>query len=185
LHEQDDQEANAAALEITNLDPQKESSPACKRWLDGQRLSVRARLWLALFTLGGVALFSWLVLSQVHVTGASPLEKGSTEALITSLPEVRPRYVQIVVVHQVIYLLDQDGLLKAMWRRQKYTYLLWQQRVAPSSQLVRVDQDVVYLATPGGRTVALRASDGALVCKTKGALSCPLAVDGACQTCGS
>jgi hypothetical protein len=185
LRDQDDEEATVAELEITYLDLQKESSPTCNQWLDGQRLSVRARLWMALFTLGGVALFSWLVLSQVHVTGASPPEKGSTEALFTSSPRGRPRAEQIVVVHQVIYLLDQDGLLKAMWRRQKYTYLLWQQRVAPASQLVRADQDVVYLATPGGRTVALRASDGAILCKTKGALSCPLAVHGACQTCRS
>jgi len=163
LHEQNDEEATAAELEMTNLDPQKESSPTCNRWLDGQRLSVRVRLWMSLFTLGGVVLFSWLVLSQVHVPGASPLEKGSSGVLSPSSPTGRPRSVQIVVVHQVIYLLDQDGLLKAVWRRKKYTYLLWQQRVAPSSQLVRVDQDVVYLAAPGGRRVALRASDGAVL----------------------
>jgi hypothetical protein len=163
LREQDDEEAPAAEWEITNLDSQKESSPTCNRWLDGQRLSVRARLWMALFTLGGVALFSWLVLSQVPVTGASPLEKGSTGVLFTSSPGGRPRSVQVVVVHQVIYLLDQDGLLTAMWRRHKYNYLLWQQRVAPSSQMVEVDQDAVYLVAPDGRRVALRASDGAVL----------------------
>jgi hypothetical protein len=163
LRDQDDEEATVAELEITYLDLQKESSPTCNQWLDGQRLSVRARLWMALFTLGGVVLFAWLVLSQVHVPGAFPLEKGSSGAPFTSSPTGRPQHVQIVVVHQVIYLLDQNGLLKAMWRRQKYDYLLWQQRVAPSSQLVKADQDAVYLAAPGGRRVALRASDGTVL----------------------
>ncbi len=163
MQELEREEALEAEVEITDLDPPTKSSQIFNRWVDGQRLSLRARLWMALFTILGVALFSLLLLSPWHVTGASHLEQASTGQSFTASHMASPRHVQMVVVHQVIYFLDQDGLLRALWTRHKYLYLLWQHSAAPSSQLLRVDNNVVYLAAPNGSRVALRASDGAVL----------------------
>ena len=42
-------------------------------------------------------------------------------------------------------------------------YLLWQQRVGPSFQSLRVDQGVVYVGAADGSMVALRGRDGAVL----------------------
>ena len=163
MQELEQEKALEAEVEITDLDPPTKSSRIFNRWVDGQRFSLRTRLWMALFTIIGVALFSLLLLSPWHLTGSSNLEQASTERSFTASHPAPPRPVQMVVVHQVIYLLDQDGLLSALWTRHKYLYLLWQHSAAPSSQLLRVDNNVVYLAAPNGSRVALRASDGAVL----------------------
>jgi hypothetical protein len=157
------EEALEVEVEITDLDPQTKSNRIFNRWLDGQRLSLRTRLWMALFTILGVALFFLLLLSPWQVTGASHLQQASTERSFSASHPAPPRPMQMVVVHQVTYLLDQDGLLRALWTRHKYVYVLWQHSAAPSSQLLRVDHNVVYLAAPNGSRVALRASDGAVL----------------------
>jgi hypothetical protein len=118
---------------------------------------------MALLTILSVALFCLLVVSPWNVSGASHLEKASTGHGFPPSNQARPRHVQTLVVDQVIYLLDQDGLVRALWTRHKYRYLLWQRLVAPSSQLLRVEHNVVYLAAPDGSLVALRASDGAVL----------------------
>ena len=163
MQELEREEALEAEVEITDLDPPTKSSQIFNRWVDGQRLSLRARLWMALFTILGVALFSLLLLSPWHVTGASHQEQASTERSSTASPPAPPRPVQVVMVHQVVYLLDQDGLLSALWTRHKYVYVIWQRSVALSFQLSRVDHNVVYLAALNGSRVALRASDGAVL----------------------
>ena len=163
MQELEQEEALEAEVEITDLDPPTKSSRIFNRWVDGQRLSLRTRLWMAVFTILGVVLFSLLLLSPWLVTEASHLEQASTGRSFTASHPAPPRHVQRLVVHQVIYLLDQDGLLRALWTRHKYVYLLWQYSVAPSFQLLRVDHNVVYLAAPNGSRVALRASDGAVL----------------------
>ena len=164
------EEALEAEVEITDLDPPTRSSRIFTRWLDGQRLSLRTRLWMALFTILGIALFFLLLLSPWHMTGPSHLEQAFTERSFTVSHPAPPRPVQMVVVHQVIYLLDQDGLLRALWTRHKYVYVIWQRSVALSFQLLRVDHNVVYLAAPNGSRVALRASDGSVLwAKKRGA----------------
>ena len=162
MHELE-QEALVAECEITDLDPPKKSSQALNPWLQGQGLSFRTRLGMALVTILGVALLAWLVLSPLHLTRASHLETSSYGPIFTRSNQASPRYVQTLVVHNVIYLIDQDGLVKAVWMRRKYVYLLWQHPVTPSSKLLRVDHNVVYLAAPDGSIVALRASDGAML----------------------
>ena len=157
MHEPEHEEAIEAECEITNLDPQKKSSQALNRWLHGQRFSFRTRLCLALFTILGVALFSWLLVSPLHLT------RASHGPIFTPSYQAPSGYVQVLVVQKVIYLIDQNGLVKAIWTRHKYVYLLWQHSVAPSSKLLRVDHDVLYLTSPGGHLVALRASDGAVL----------------------
>ena len=169
MHEFEHEEALEAECEITDLDPQKKSSQALNRWLHGQRLSFRTRLGMALFTILGVALFSWLLVSPLYVTGVSPLEQASHGPIFTPSHQAPSSHLQILVVQKVIYLMDQDGLVRALWTRHKYVYLLWQYHVAPSSKLLRVDHNVVYLAAPDGRLVALRASDGAVLW-TKGGM---------------
>ena len=163
LQELEQEEALEVEVEITDLDPPTKSSRIFTRWLDGQRLSVRTRLWMALFTILGVALFSLLLLSPWQMTGASHLEQASTGGSFMASHPAPPRHVQMVVVHQVTYLLDQDGLLSALWTRHKYVYLLWQRSVALSFQLLRVDHNVVYLVAPNGSRVAFRASDGTVL----------------------
>jgi len=123
---------------------------------------------MALFTILGVALFSLLVVSPLHLTEASGLEKAPNGPIFTPSHQVSSEYVQMVAVHKVIYLIDQDGLVRALWTRHKYVYLLWQRSVAPSSRLLRVDHNVVYLASPDGSRIALRASDGAVLWIRKG-----------------
>jgi hypothetical protein len=118
---------------------------------------------MALFTLLGIAFFSWLLVSQWPVTGASHRHPASIGGSFTASHPATPYHVQMIRVQHVIYLLDQDGLLRAVWIRHKYVYLLWQQSVAPSSQLLQVDHDVVYLAGPHGSRIALRASDGTVL----------------------
>ena len=118
---------------------------------------------MALFTILGIALFSLLLLSPLQLTEASHLEKASHGHIFTPSHYTSSGSVQVVVVQKVIYLLDQDGLVRALWTRRKYMYVLWQRTVAPSSKLLRGDHNVVYLATPDGSIVALRASDGAVL----------------------
>ena len=168
LPELEHEEAIEAEFEITDLDPQHKSSPALNRWLDGQRLSSRTRLWMALFTILGVALFSLLLVSPLHVTGTPNLVKASNAQFFPSSHPAPPHFVQMLIVHNVIYLVDQDGLVKALWTRHKYVYVLWQHNVAPSSTLLSVDHNIVYLVSPRGRIVALRASDGAVLWTRRG-----------------
>jgi len=163
LHELEQEEALEAECEITDLDPPKKSSRALNTWLHGQNLSLRTRLGMALVTILGVALSAWLVVSPLHLMGAPHLEKASYGPIFTTSNQASPRYVQVLVVHNVIYLIDEHGLVKAVWMRHKYVYLLWQHSVAPSSRLLRVDHNVLYLTSPGGHLVALRASDGAVL----------------------
>ncbi len=163
MHELEHEEALEAEVEITDLDPQKKSGRTVNRWLHGQRLSSQIRLWMALLTILGVALFFWLLVSPLHLTGASDLEQVSYGQTFTPSNHLQPSVAQVLVVQGVIYVLDRDGLVQALWTRHKYMYLLWQYYVAPSSKLLRVDHNVVYLACPDGRIVALRASDGAVL----------------------
>ena len=97
------------------------------------------------------------------MTEASHLEKASHGHILTPSHYTSSGSVQMVVVQKVIYLLDQDGLVRALWARHKYVYVLWQHTVAPSSKLLGVDHNVVYLAAPDGSIVALRASDSAVL----------------------
>ena len=163
MYELEQEEALEAECEITDLDPQKKSSQALNRWLHGQRLSFHTRLGMALLTILGVALFSLLLVSPLHLTGASHLEQTSNGHISTPSSHAQLHSVQMLVVHQVIYVIDQDGVVKALWTRHKYMYLLWQCSVAPSSHLLRVDHNVVYLASPDRNIIALRASDGAVL----------------------
>ena len=160
MHEREHEEALEAEFEITDLDPQKKSNRNLNRWVHGHQFLFRIRLSMALLTILGFALFSLLLVSPWHVAGASHQEKASTGHAFPPSNQARPRQLQILVVDKVIYLLDQDGLVSARWTRQRYTYLLWQRLVAPSSQLLRVEHNVVYLAAPDGSLVTLRARDG-------------------------
>src|SRR5260370_3282591 len=147
LHEPEPEEAEC---EITDLDPHKKGSRALNRLLHGHRLSFGTRLWMALLTILGAALFSCLLMSPLHLAGVPQFEKASNEHIFTPSHQASSGYVQMIMVHHVIYLIDQDGLVSALWTRHKYVYVLWQHAVAPSSRLVRVDHDVVYLASPDG-----------------------------------
>ena len=163
MHELEQEEALEAECEITDLNPLEKSSRGLNPWLHGPGLSFRMRLGMALVTILGVALLAWLVVSPLHLTGASHLETASYGPNFTPSGQASPRYVQMLVVHNVIYLIDQDGWVKAVWMRRKYVYLLWQHSVAPSSKLLRVSHNVVYVAAPDGSVVALRANDGAVL----------------------
>lgn len=160
LHEHEPEEAEC---EITDLDPHEKGSRALNRLLHGHRLSFGTRLWMALLTILGAALFSWLLMSPLHLAGVPQFEKASNEHISTPSHQASSGDVQMIMVHHVIYLIDQNGLVSALWTRHKYVYVLWQHAVAPSSRLVRVDYNVVYLASPDGSRVALRASDGAVL----------------------
>jgi len=175
LHEHE--EALEAEFEITDLDPQKKSNRTLNLWVHGYRLSFRIRLSMALLTILGFALFSLLLVSPWHVTGASHLEKASTEHGFPPSNQARPRQLQMLVVDKVIYLLDQDGMVRALWTRHKYIYLLWQRMVAPSSQLLRVEHNVVYLAAPDGSLVALRAHDGAVLSRGQKLQALPFSLE--------
>jgi hypothetical protein len=168
LHELGHEDAIEVEFEFTDLDPRRKSSPALNWWLDGQHLSSRTRLEMALFTILGVVLFSWLLVSSLHLPGTSNLQKASNGHIFPSSNQAPSHSVQMLIVHKVIYLVDQDGLVKALWTRHKYVYVLWQHNVAPSSRLLKVDHNVVYLASPGGSIVALRASDGAVLWTRRG-----------------
>jgi outer membrane protein assembly factor BamB len=163
LHELEREAALEVEFEITDLDPQRKSSRAFNRGVHGQGLSLQTRLWMALFTILGVVLFSWLLVSPLHVTGAANLEQASQGYVFTPSNQVLLHSAQVIVVQNVIYTLDQDGLVSALWTRHKYVYVLWQKSVAPSSNLLRVEHNVVYLGAPDGSMVALRASDGAVL----------------------
>ena len=158
----------AAEFEIMDLDPQQEGSRTVNRWVDGQGFSFRTRVGMALFTILGVALFSLLLVRPLHLTGASHLEQASNAHISTPPSHAQLHSVQVLVVHQVIYVIDQDGKVRALWTRHKYMYLLWQYSVAPSSHLLRVDHNVLYLATPDRNIIALRASDGAVLWTKRG-----------------
>jgi hypothetical protein len=163
LPELEHEAAREAEVEITDLDSHTKGSQTVNRCVHAPRLLCWTRLWMTLLTMLGVALFSWLLVSSLPLTGASHLEQASTGHIFTPSNHAPSRSVQMVVVQKVIYVLDQDGLVRALWTRHKYVYLLWQCSVAPSSQLLRVDHNVVYLASSDGRRVALRASDGAVL----------------------
>ena len=168
LHGFEYEEAFDAEFEITDLDPEKNSSLPFNRWLDGPRLPWQTRLGMALLTVAGVVLFSWLLVSPLHLTGASNLEKASSGPAIMRSNSASSGHVQILVVHKVIYSISQDGLVRAMWVRKKYVFLLWSHYVTPSSKLLQVDHDVVYIASPYGNIIALRASDGGVLWRKKG-----------------
>ncbi len=97
-----------------------------------------------------------------------PARKSLPGTKLHSSNSSPPQHVQVLIVQKVIYMLDQDGVVSALWTRHKYVYLLWQHSVAPSSKLLRVDHDVVYLASPDGSIVGLRASDGAFLWSKRG-----------------
>ena len=156
-------EPGEAECEITDLDPDEKGNRALNRLLHGHRLSPGTRMCMALLTVLGAALFCWLLVSPPHLAGASQFEKASNEPILMPPRQASSGHVQMIMVHQVIYLMDQDGLVSALWTRHKYVYVLWQHTVAPSSRLLRVDQGVVYLASPDGSRIALRASDGAVL----------------------
>ncbi len=168
MHQHEPGEALEAECEITDLDPHKKGSQFKARLLHDHRLSFGTRLWMALLTVLGAALFSWLLMSPLHLAGMPQFEKASNEHIFTPSHQASSGYVQMIMVQHVIYLIDQDGLVSALWTRHKYVYVLWQHTVAPFSRLVRVDHDVVYLASPNGSTVALRASDGTVLWIRKG-----------------
>jgi len=105
---------------------------------------------------------------SLPLTGASQPGKASPGQSFTPATQAPPQHVQVLIVQKVIYMLDQDGVVSALWTRHKYVYLLWQHSVAPSSKLLRVDHDVVYLASPDGSIVGLRASDGAFLWSKRG-----------------
>jgi len=163
LPELEHEEATEVEVEITDLDPQHKSGQVFNGWLHGHRLSSRTRTWMALFTVLGVALYSFLLLSPSHGTGISNLGITPNRPIFSSSHRAPLPVVQRVIVHNVIYLVDQDGLVKALWTRHKYVYVLWQHYVAPFSTLLSVDHNVVYLVSPRGRIVALRASDGVVL----------------------
>ena len=169
MHELEQEEALEAECEIMDLDPPKKSGRTLNPWLHGQNLSLRTRVGMALVTILGVALLAWLVVSPLHLMGASHLEKAPNGPIFTTSNQASPRHVQELVVHNVIYLINEDGLVKAVWMRHKYVYLLWQHFVAPSSKLLKVDHNVVYLAAPDGSLVALRTTDGAVLWTKRGA----------------
>jgi hypothetical protein len=168
LHELEHEEAFEAEFEITDLDSHKQGGRTLNRRVHGQRLSLRTRLWMALSTILGIALFSLLLVSTLPLTGASQPGKASPGQSFTPATQAPPRHVQMLIVDKVTYFLDQDGVVSALWTRHKYVYLLWQHSVAPSSKLLRVDHDVVYLASPDGSQVGLRASDGAFLWSKRG-----------------
>src|SRR5260221_11819972 len=155
-------QALEAECEVTDLDPHKKGSRALNRLLHDHRLSFGTRIWMALLTILGAALFSWLLMSPLHLAGIPQFEKTSNEHIFTPSHQASSGYVQMIMVHHFIYLIDREGLVSALWTRHKYVYVLWQHAVAPSSRLVRVDHNVVYLAYPDGSRVALRATDGAV-----------------------
>src|SRR5260370_41068108 len=74
LHEPEPEEAEC---EITDLDPHKKGSRALNRLLHGHRLSFGTRLWMALLSILGAALFSWLLMSPLHLAGVPQFEKAS------------------------------------------------------------------------------------------------------------
>jgi len=166
LHELEHEEAFEAEFEITDLDQRKPPSRTLNRWVHGQRLSLRARPWL--FTVLGITLFSLLLVNTWPSTGASQSRKASTGQSFTPATQAPPSHAQVLIVQKVIYLLDQDGVVSALWTRHKYVYLLWRDYVAPSSKLLRVAHNVVYLASPDGRIIGLRASDGAVLWSKRG-----------------
>ncbi len=116
---------------------------------------------MGLGTLLGAALLGLLVVSPWHLVGASQV--GKTSSTSGAVYQASLQADQVVIAGRFVYSLDQDGVLTARWSRHKYVYLLWQQRVAPSFQLLRVDQDVVYLGAADGSMIALRGSDGTLL----------------------
>ncbi len=111
--------AGETAWEITDLDTHHKSNSKGYRCVDGHRLSFRTRLCLAPCTFLGLALFSWLLLSSLHMPEASPLEPASSRLLSMPSHAAPSRSVQMVVVQNVIYLLEQAGLLSALWTRHK------------------------------------------------------------------
>jgi hypothetical protein len=163
LHELEQDEALEAECVITDLDSPQNSNAALSLWLHGQRLSLRTRMGMALVTILGAALLVWLVVSPLHLTGNSHFESVSYEPIFTSSNQVSSYYIQGLVVHNIIYEVDQNGLVRAFWMRHKYVYFLWQRYVAPFSMLLRVENNVLYLATRHGSLIALRASDGAVL----------------------
>jgi len=165
------EEALAGDVTITDLDPPTKRSRLFTQWVDGQRFAFRTRLWMALFTLLGLALFAVLLVSPWHLTGAGHLTQAPTGGSFTRAQPTPSHPVQMVVEHHVIYLLEPDGLLRALWTRHKYMYVLWQFSAAQSYQLVGVEHNVVYLIALNGSRVLLRASDGAVLRAKKRALS--------------
>jgi len=157
------EEALADVVTITDLDPPTKRSRLFTQWVEGHRLVFRTRLCMALFTLLGVALFAVLLVSPWHLTGAGHLTQAPTAGSFTRAQPPPTHPVQMVVEHHVIYLLEPDGQLMALWTRHKYIYVLWQYSAARSYQLVGVMHNVVYLVAPNGSRVALRASDGTVL----------------------
>ena len=165
------EEALASDMTITDLDPPPKRSLLFTQWIDGHRFAFRTRLWMALFTLLGLALFAVLLVSPWHLAGAGHLTPAPTGGSFTRAQPTPSHPVQMVVEHHVIYLFEPDGLLMALWTRHKYVYVLWQYAAARSYQLGGVKHNVVYLVAANGSRVALRASDGTVLRAKKRALS--------------
>jgi hypothetical protein len=163
LSELEQETVLAADVEITDLDLPGQRSRPVMRWRDGQRLLPRTRLWMGLGTMLGVAVLCLLVVGSLHLTGAAQLEKSSTQPIVPAAREASPLPEQVVIVGRFVYTLNKDGLVSVQWSRHRNVYVIWQQHVAPASQLLRVDQEAVYIATPNGNIIALRSSDGTLL----------------------
>jgi hypothetical protein len=161
-HEPEQQSAFETEVEITDLDPRQQRRRPVTRGAGGQRLSPRTRLVMALCTLLGLVLLALLVLNPWHLAGTSQLANPSQSQLLAARRQVSSRGGQAVVAGHFTYLLEKNGLVSALWTRKKYIYLLWQQTVPPSSQLLHADQNGVYLVTPDGSIIALRSRDGTL-----------------------
>ncbi len=108
MPEMEADDAGETAWEITNLDPHHKSNSKVHRYVDSHGLSFRTRLCMALCTILGLALFSWLLLSSLHMPEASSLEPASSRLLSMPSHVAPSRSVQMVVVQNVIYLNRTD-----------------------------------------------------------------------------
>ena len=153
----------AGDIEITDLDPPRGWKRPARQWRIGQLLIRRRRLWLTLGTLLGVAVLCFLLVSSLRPVGAS--QGVSTAGGPASLVVLKPstHHAQVLVAGRFVYSLYSEGIMKATWSRHRITYLLWQRNVAPESQLLRGDQNMVLIATPSGDIIALRSYDGAIL----------------------
>lgn len=161
MSEQEYEAALAGDVEITDLDARQWRRRTVMQSGDGRGRLPRRRLYMGLGTLLGIGLLALLVVSPWHLVGAA--QPGKTSSQSRAVHQASPNAEQVVFVGRFIYSLDKDGVVSARWIRHKYVYLLWQQRVALSFRLLRVDQDVVYLGAADGSMVALRARDGAVL----------------------
>ena len=162
------EQALEADFEIIDLDLEKKSSQLFNQWLDGQRFSLKARFSMTFLTILGVILLSWLLITPLHSIIASHPASVSSEPSFINANSAPSGYTQMLVVHNVIYLIDHDGLVRAIWTRKKFVFQLWYRYVTPSSKFLKIEHNIVYLSSPDGSIVALRAHDGTVLWRKKG-----------------